>query len=359
MTVLGEALLLDGEGQRSAGGKRSVHRGRRLAASDWPAHALQLAGQLQLVPRLDDALEPDTVDPGEERELALILLLRQDRHGTCLRHRLDDQDARHDRPTGKVTGEVPLVRTHLLSRDDLLPGAQVDDLVEEQEGVAVRQDRLDLLAAEGGHVRDESSDGGTGRDSLAPEHVAPLLRGRFGHPYRYLEQCESTQRELPADAPEGAVVVAGEQTAGRGRLGRPWLARPGTSLLFSVNLRPPVETQRLPALTIVAGAAAAEGVRHATGLMPEIKLPNDLLVHGRKLAGILAEAREDRVVLGMGINVNVAAELLPTDVDRAPTSLLVELGERVDRARLLAAILLELERQYDGWISAGGAATRR
>jgi len=64
-------------------------------------------------------------------------------------------------------------------------------------------------------------------------------------------------------------------------------------------------------------------------------------------------------VLGMGINVNVAAELLPTDVDRAPTSLLVELGERVDRARLLAAILLELERQYDAWISAGGAAARR
>ena len=126
-----------------------------------------------------------------------------------------------------------------------------------------------------------------------------------------------------------------------------------------MNLRPPVETQRLPALTIVAGAAAAEGVRHATGLMPEIKLPNDLLVHGRKLAGILAEAREDRVVLGMGINVNVAAGQLPTEVDRAPTSLLVELGERVDRARLLAAILLELEQQYDAWISAGGAAAQR
>lgn len=208
-------------------------------------------------------------------------------------------------------------------------------------------------------MRDESSDGGTGRDSLRPQHVEPLLQGRFGRPYRYLEQCESTQKELPADAPEGATVVADEQTAGRGRLGRPWLAAPGTSLLFSVNLRPPVETQRLPALTIVAGAAAAEGVRHATGLMPEIKLPNDLLVHGRKLAGILAEAREDRVVLGMGINVNVAAEELPTSLDREPTSLLVELGDPVDRARLLAAILLELERQYDVWISAGGAAARR
>ena len=208
-------------------------------------------------------------------------------------------------------------------------------------------------------MRDESSDGGDGRDSLLPKHVEPLLQGRFGRPYRYLEQCASTQRELPAEAPEGAVVAAGEQTAGRGRLGRPWLAAPNTSLLFSVNLRPSVETRRLPALTIVAGVAAADGVREATGLMPEIKLPNDLLVNGKKLAGILAEAREDRVVLGMGINVNVALADLPTDVDRDSTSLLVELGEPVDRARLLAAILLELERRYDEWISAGGAAARR
>jgi BirA family transcriptional regulator, biotin operon repressor / biotin---[acetyl-CoA-carboxylase] ligase len=145
-------------------------------------------------------------------------------------------------------------------------------------------------------------------------------------------------------------VAAGEQTAGRGRLGRPWFAAPGTSLLFSVNLRPAVETRRLPGLTVVAGLAAAEGLRLVTGLRPEIKLPNDLLVDGRKLAGILAEAREDRVVLGMGINVNVVREDLPEDVDREPTSLLVELGTNVDRAALLASILLELERRYDTWV---------
>ena len=200
-------------------------------------------------------------------------------------------------------------------------------------------------------MRDESSYEAATRDSLLPEHVEPLLQGRFGHPYRYLERCESTQRELSADAPEGAVVATGEQTAGRGRLGRPWLAAPGTSLLFSVNLRPAVETSRLPGLTIVVGVAAAEGIRQATGLMPEIKLPNDLLVGGRKLAGILAEAREDRVVLGVGINVNVAPRDLPTGVDREPTSLLAELGTTVDRATLLAAILLELEQRYDGWVT--------
>jgi BirA family biotin operon repressor/biotin-[acetyl-CoA-carboxylase] ligase len=144
-------------------------------------------------------------------------------------------------------------------------------------------------------------------------------------------------------------VVAEQQTAGRGRLGRPWLAAPGTSLLFSVNLRPSIPTPRLPELSIVAGLSSAEAVRRVTGLMPDIKLPNDLLVDGRKLAGILAEARDDRVVLGIGINVNVPKEDLPAAVDREPTSLLVELGAPVDRAVLLAAVLLELERRYDAW----------
>jgi BirA family transcriptional regulator, biotin operon repressor / biotin---[acetyl-CoA-carboxylase] ligase len=200
-------------------------------------------------------------------------------------------------------------------------------------------------------VRDESSDATKPRDSLFPEHVEPLLQGRFGRPYRYLERCASTQRELGADAPEGAVVATDEQTAGRGRLGRPWFAAPGTSLLFSLNLRPTVQTPQLPGLAIVAGMATAEAVGQVTGLMPEIKLPNDLLVEGRKLAGILAEAREDRVVLGIGVNVNVAPEDLPKGVDLEATSLLAELGTPTDRAKLLAAILLELERRYDTWVA--------
>jgi BirA family transcriptional regulator, biotin operon repressor / biotin---[acetyl-CoA-carboxylase] ligase len=199
-------------------------------------------------------------------------------------------------------------------------------------------------------VRDESSSEGSPRDSLQPEVVEPLLQGRFGRPYRFVARCESTQRELPADAPEGAVVATDEQTAGRGRLGRSWFAEPGTSLLFSINLRPPVETPRLPELSVVAGLATADAIREVTRLTPDIKLPNDLLVGGRKLAGILAEAKDDRVVLGIGINVN--AKTLPKDVDTQPTSLLAELGAPVGRATLLAAILLELERRYDRWISA-------
>jgi BirA family biotin operon repressor/biotin-[acetyl-CoA-carboxylase] ligase len=193
-------------------------------------------------------------------------------------------------------------------------------------------------------------------DSLAPHVVEPLLHGRFGRPYLYFERCESTQRELAADAPEGAVAVAEEQTAGRGRLGRPWHAPARTSILVSVNLRPPVDPPRLPELSVVAGLAAADAVAQETGVRPEVRFPNDLLIGDRKVAGILAEARDDRVVLGIGINVNLTEAELPADVDTPATSLLVETGRPVDRARLLATLLEHLERRYDEWASGASRA---
>lgn len=186
-------------------------------------------------------------------------------------------------------------------------------------------------------------------DSVAPDAVVPLLRGRFGRPYTYFARCASTQRELDEEAPEGAVVATDEQTEGRGRLGRSWLAPPGTSILMSINLRPSVETPRLPELPIVAAKASAEAIEAVTAVQCEIKPPNDLLVRGHKLAGVLAEAREGRVVLGIGVNVNVEPDALPQAVERPATSLLRELGQRVDRARLLAEILLRLEYRYDRW----------
>jgi BirA family transcriptional regulator, biotin operon repressor / biotin---[acetyl-CoA-carboxylase] ligase len=189
-----------------------------------------------------------------------------------------------------------------------------------------------------------------GDDSLSPANVEPLLRGRFGRPYLYFERCESTQRELPPDAPEGAVAVAEEQTAGRGRLGRPWHALPGTSVLVSINLRPSVEVPRLPELSVVAGLAAADAIVRETGVQPEVRFPNDLLVGGRKVAGILAEARDDRVVLGIGINANLDEDELPQDVDTPATSLSIEAGQPIDRAQLLATLLEQLERRYDSWV---------
>ena len=153
---------------------------------------------------------------------------------------------------------------------------------------------------------------------------------------------------------EGAVAVTEEQTEGRGRLGRRWLSPPGVSLLFSILLEPPVETPRLPELSLVAGQACAGAIAAVAGVTPEIKLPNDVLLSGRKVAGILAEARDGRVVLGIGVNVNVPEEELPSDVDRPATSLLAETGERLDRAELLVELLDRLEHAYDAWVRARG-----
>jgi BirA family transcriptional regulator, biotin operon repressor / biotin---[acetyl-CoA-carboxylase] ligase len=188
---------------------------------------------------------------------------------------------------------------------------------------------------------------------LTPEEVVPMLRGRLGRPYRFVERTASTQRLLGANDPEGAVVVADEQTEGRGRVGRQWLAPAGTSLLVSVLLRPDVEPARLPELSLVAGRACAEAIAEVAGLEIEVKFPNDVLVRGRKVAGILAEASEGRVVLGIGVNVSQAAGDLPAEPRTPATSLLLETGRPVDRAELLVALLDRLERRYDEWLGAG------
>ena len=193
-------------------------------------------------------------------------------------------------------------------------------------------------------------------DSLAPEVVEPLLRGRFGRPYLYTESCPSTQRLLGAEHEEGAVAVAEEQTEGRGRLGRTWHAPAGTSVLVSVLLTPPVPAPRLPELSLVAGRAVARALAGVTGIEPTLKFPNDVLVDGRKVAGVLAESSEGHVVLGIGINVNQAAEELPAETETPATSLRRVTGRRTDRAQLLADVLAELEREYDAWLTETGSS---
>ena len=184
-------------------------------------------------------------------------------------------------------------------------------------------------------------------DSLLPARVEPLLTGRLGRPYRYLESSPSTQRELSGADPEGAVVAAGHQTEGRGRLGRSWEDAPGTSLLFSLLLTPAVPAERLPELTVLAAEAVAEAVGGS------VKEPNDVLLDGRKVAGVLGEASDGRVVLGIGVNANQTEGQLPPATRLPATSLRLARGEPVDRAELLAAILAAVERRYDAWLSAG------
>ena len=194
-------------------------------------------------------------------------------------------------------------------------------------------------------------------DSLAPSGVKPLLRGRFGGVYRYAEVAPSTQRMLADDGEEGAVAVAEEQTEGRGRLGRRWEAPAGTSVLVSVLLLPAVEAARLPELSLVAGNAVTEAILEVTGIEPAIKFPNDVLIGGRKVAGILAESSDGRVVLGIGVNANQTREQLPDDAQTEPTSLRIELGEPVNRVQLLGALLLQLERAYDAWAATDTSAS--
>src|SRR5215218_7399186 len=189
-------------------------------------------------------------------------------------------------------------------------------------------------------------------DSLSPDAVEPLLAGGFGRPYVYEESCESTQRLLSEDAPEGAVAACEEQTAGRGRLGRDWTAPRGTAVLMSVLLRPPAE--RRPAeLSLVGGVAAALTVERATGLSAQIKWPNDVMINRRKVAGVLAEMRDETVVLGIGLNVNQTRDELPSDTKIPATSLRIVDAVVRDRAALLADLIAEIERNYKLWAAGG------
>lgn len=184
---------------------------------------------------------------------------------------------------------------------------------------------------------------------LSPGSVEPLLRGRLGRPYRFVEECTSTQRLLEPEEAEGATAATDLQTQGRGRLGRTWEAPSGRALLFSVLLHPRPPMALWPELSLVAGDAVAAALREQTGVPAELSHPNDVLIEGQKVAGILPEATVGRVVLGIGVNVNQRTEELPAETPKPATALRVETGREWPRAPLLAAVLFELERRYDDW----------
>lgn len=170
--------------------------------------------------------------------------------------------------------------------------------------------------------------------ALAPEIVVPRLRGSFGRNYLHAERTASTQRMPAVDAPHGTVALAEHQTEGRGRLGRVWVDEPGAGLSFSIVLRPPQPLSRWPEITLLAAQAVADAI----GESASVKDPNDVLVGGRKVAGILAEASE-HVVLGIGVNVGSAPWPGAGFIER-------------DRLELLVEILDRLEQRYTGWAAA-------
>ena len=170
---------------------------------------------------------------------------------------------------------------------------------------------------------------------LTPEVVRPLLRGRFGEPYLWSEACASTQDVLDDPGlPEGAVAVTEHQTAGRGRSGRRWEDEPGASLLVSVLLRPPSPADA-PQLSLVCALAVAGTVEAAIAGPTWVKWPNDVLVGGAKVAGILLESRGGGVVCGIGLNVDQAEAALPRGTRLPAASLRTLTGREHDRAVLL------------------------
>ena len=170
----------------------------------------------------------------------------------------------------------------------------------------------------------------------------------LGEPRLDVETCESTQLLVDTSLSEGALVVTDHQTAGRGRLGRSWEAPPGAALLFSLLLRPPPERQ-VPELSLVAGIAVADTLERELGLSIQLKWPNDVMLRRKKVAGCLAEARDEAVVLGIGVNVNQTREQLPEGAG----SLRTLTGREWDREALLAGLLEDLGSRYSAWRSAG------
>jgi BirA family biotin operon repressor/biotin-[acetyl-CoA-carboxylase] ligase len=204
-------------------------------------------------------------------------------------------------------------------------------------------------------------------DRLTALELAPLLNTHdIGRTIHYRDSLPSTNDHAYRLAQEGAshgeVVIAEEQTAGRGRRGRSWVSPAGANLYFSVILRPELSPQRAPELTLLVAVAVAETIREA-GAPAVIKWPNDLLVDGRKIAGILAEMSSEVdnlnfVVIGVGVNLNVRAGDFPPELESVATSLMEARGQRVPRALFTAALWTRLERWLDQHQENGFAPVR-
>jgi BirA family transcriptional regulator, biotin operon repressor / biotin---[acetyl-CoA-carboxylase] ligase len=182
-----------------------------------------------------------------------------------------------------------------------------------------------------------------------------LMTNFIGKNIYYEESVESTQkiahRLAYENAPEGTVIIAEEQLSGRGRMDRKWHSPKYTGIWMSMILRPNIPLPKSPQLTLLAAVAIVQAIEDATGLLPEIKWPNDILIKGKKVTGILTElqAEADRInsiIIGIGMNVNQTKEDFTSELQEIATSLLLEKGEKVSRADLIKSIFINLEKLY-------------
>ena len=199
---------------------------------------------------------------------------------------------------------------------------------------------------------------------LAEELRRGLTVRCVGREIRYLAETDSTNRQAyasgEAGAGEGLVVITDRQSAGRGRLGRSWVSPPGVNLYLSVLLRPPLPPHAAPQLTFLSALAVSRAIVGVSGLEPVHKWPNDVLVNGCKVAGLLNEmsAESDRirfVVLGIGVNLNMTADQFPGDLRSPATSLLLAAGKPVPRALFARTLLEQLDSLYTEYLHHGPA----
>ena len=204
-------------------------------------------------------------------------------------------------------------------------------------------------------------------DRLGPAELAPHLRGawRRVHWFADVDSTQRVARDLArGGAPEGTVVIAERQTAGRGRLGRRWHSPAGLNLYCSVVLRPPLAPSAVPQIALVVGVAVAAAVAEESGRRPALKWPNDVLLGGRKVAGILTEMESEvdrvhHVIAGIGVNLNAPRNAFPRALRGRVSSLFTVTDRRVDRAAFTGRLLGALEARYGRYLREGFATSVR
>lgn len=187
------------------------------------------------------------------------------------------------------------------------------------------------------------------------DEIKKKIRGEIGKEILFYRTAGSTNAlamDLADTTAEGVVILADNQTSGKGRLGRTWWSPPGQNIAMSILLKPRIAPSEVTLLTVMSAVACADAIRKTTGLSAAIKWPNDLMVSGRKIGGILTELRVadkriTRAVVGIGINVNSDRAQLPEEIRETATSVRIETGSAIAREELISGVLNEVDRRYE------------
>lgn len=184
----------------------------------------------------------------------------------------------------------------------------------------------------------------------------------IGRHIHYEEIVESTQKiahQLATEVvPEGTVVIAEEQTSGRGRMNRQWHSPKYTGVWMSLIIRPNIPLTKAPQVTLLTAVAIVQAIEEITGLYPQIKWPNDIFINGKKVTGILTELQAEAdqihsIIIGIGINVNQKREDFPVELRETASSLMIESGEQISRSTLIKSVFKHFEKLYNLYLEQG------